>query len=839
MFVLFVDQVSHHIKSSDMVINSHDHDGSLLQSLNEKKEFKTDISYSFDDCSNTISIDKWIDECDEYVQTNLIEKKADYLKDWTIFPPIYTDITGSKTKEITQLFKEAMPDTCQNGGMVLVEYNSSKHAEFLCSLQGLTNKRSFDNRITIFNADLTAIINIRITESEQLKDVLQEIRNCKEDSKDMITLIKFLSTNNQIKHGKTEIHNIVCATNIGNQGIRDEIGNVPYLCPECILKVITKEDLASKNKLSSWLSAKFNTAKFNKIVSLQENQKELLKIIGHITCYMANTSIKIVSPSEVLHDHTVRIQLNDEQIKVVISPKKHKLIKGGFGVGKTIIGIMNLECLARIADANTKLFFISFDSCSLLDCYVSRHMKSLQLKCIKSNLAELKISNIVSIAKDMGLKKPPKVSDILKYIQDDQKKTSRRCHLILDEVNGDLMNDIEVNEINRQLEAMTENYITIIFQPCEKHRKEAEAKGIFGKKSITMSNTFDLTKLKMEQFILSKCVRNSFKINKLVQSAQKVISSEPCVYFKPKESGKYLRKDMLESQLINATDNKVIVGKDDTASDYKLDEKIVSNDRTEEESDTKSTSSLVKPKIDLDTKHKLLDQDNIQKSSSYTTTTTLFTPIKEMGNCREGSIPRVLHLSSKRLQSKLGNQKLEEHYLMILKIVICLIDIGVKNGDVIICNNNFEITFFRYALLVLNNNSLVFAPYIQNEETPDLTMKEEVISSLEERNKVILTDMHSFCGMQSRRVIIPIHLQEKHERQNIIANIARATDELIMIRLDKTSSKKSTFGRVVKDWKTKKFVDCYTPEIDMEQLPELMKSLPPSDEISQGLSKYR
>ena len=95
----------------------------------------------------------------------------------------------------------------------------------------------------------------------------------------------------------------------------------------------------------------------------------------------------------------------------------------------------------------------------------------------------------------MGLRKPPKVSDILKYIQDDQKKTSRRCHLILDEVNGDLMNDIEVNEINRQLEAMKENYITIIFQPCEKHREEAEAKGIFGKKSITMSNTFHLTKL--------------------------------------------------------------------------------------------------------------------------------------------------------------------------------------------------------------------------------------------------------------------------------------------------------------------------------------------------------
>ena len=103
------------------------------------------------------------------------------------------------------------------------------------------------------------------------------------------------------------------------------------------------------------------------------------------------------------------------------------------------------------------------------------------------------------------------------------------------------------------------------------------------------------------------------------------------------------------------------MGKDDAASDYKLDEKIVSNDRTEEESETKSTSSLVKPKIDLDTKHKLLDQDNIQKSSSYTTTTTHFASIKEMGHSREGSLPRVLHLpSTKRLQSKLGNQKLEE-----------------------------------------------------------------------------------------------------------------------------------------------------------------------------------
>ena len=94
----------------------------------------------------------------------------------------------------------------------------------------------------------------------------------------------------------------------------------------------------------------------------------------------------------------------------------------------------------------------------------------------------------------MGLRKLAAVSDILKYIQDVQKETSRRCHIILDEVNGDLMNDIEVNEINKQLEIMMENYITIILQPCEKHREETEAKGRFGKKSIKMLNTFNSTK---------------------------------------------------------------------------------------------------------------------------------------------------------------------------------------------------------------------------------------------------------------------------------------------------------------------------------------------------------
>ena len=247
-------------------------------------------------------------------------------------------------------------------------------------------------------------------------------------------------------------------------------------------------------------------------------------------------------------------------------------------------------------------------------------------------------------------------------------------------------------------------------------------------------------------------------------------------------------------------------------SNYELHEERVSvENRMEKELKTKGTSCLGKLSIDLDTKHKLLDQGNMKKSSnSSTTTTTRFAPITEIGHSREGSQPRVLHLpSTKGLQAKLGNQKLEKNRLMILKILICLKHIVVGNGDIIICNNNFEITFFKYALSVIKNTSiLVFAPYIQNKETPHLNTKEEVVSTLEKRDKVVITDMHSFCGMQSRRVIMPIHLQEKHERQNIIENIARTTNELIMNILDKTSTifgpEKSTFGRVVKDWEVKK-----------------------------------
>ena len=348
MFVSFIDPVSHiiRIRSLGVIIHSHDHDGSLSQSLMEEKNFKTNFNYSFNDETKVITDVNWISDCDKYLQSNLTVNNADYLKEWAIFPSIYMDITGSKTNEITQLFKEVMPETCDNGGVILVKYNSRNHASFLCGLKKLTEQRSFDNRITIFNTDSTSIINIRVTESGHLKDVLKEVGHCAEDSKDMITLIKFLSSNNQIENGKNEIHNIVCAINIDGREIVNKIDNIEYLCAGCISSVIPKEYLASKNGLNSWLSENVRPFLDKDNVDWQKNRKEFLKIIGHITCYMAKTSIKIVASSEFLHDHNVIIQLNNEQTIVAVSPMKHKLIKGGYGVGKTIIGILNLEYLA-------------------------------------------------------------------------------------------------------------------------------------------------------------------------------------------------------------------------------------------------------------------------------------------------------------------------------------------------------------------------------------------------------------------------------------------------------------------------------------------------------------
>ena len=126
------------------------------------------------------------------------------------------------------------------------------------------------------------------------------------------------------------------------------------------------------------------------------------------------------------------------------------------------------------------------------------------------------------------------------------------------------MKDIEVDEINKQLEIMMENYITIILQPCEKHREETQVKGVFRKKKITLLNTFHSTKLRMKPFTLSKCMRNSIRINHLVKSAQDVLTSEPCVYFKPKETGEYLVQDMLHTKLKGTNDKKVIDSEDGT-----------------------------------------------------------------------------------------------------------------------------------------------------------------------------------------------------------------------------------------------------------------------------------
>ena len=791
--------------------------------------------FRFNDVRNNIPVENWNSDCDTYIESNLLENNADYLKEWVIYPPKYMDFTGNKTNEIAQLFNEALPNTGDNGGVIFVEYNSFKHANLLSDQKEIDIKRRFDNRIVICSVDLMSIINIRVTESDNLKDVIQEAKNCADDSKDLITLIKFLSENGQLKNEVKHIHNMVCANDIDSQTLDDTIEEVKYLCPGCIPNVITKENLASKDDLSAYLLTLLRPS-LHKEGNKDFQKNDFLKIIGHIACYMANTSIKIVSSSGLMHDHKVTVQLNEEQATVAVSSIKHKLIKGGYGVGKTIIGILNLEFLTRIAKTRTIILFISFDPFSLLDCYVSRHMESLQLKNIKNGLVQVEILNISSMANKMERKTFPMVSDILEYAKSIQEKTSRKCYVVLDEVSGDSLNSTAVKTINEQLETMIENYITIILQPCQKHRTETEVKNIFGKKTTTILNTFHLNKLKMKIFTLTKCMRNSVRIHNLVESAQNVISTEPSKYFKPKvDEPKMLEYNKVQIKTITKMVN--TGGKETTKTKHEPKEKTKPSDNLEEKEKINATP-FPKQIKDLDAKHKLLDNDDVDKSSNYTTTSIQFEPVKQMGHSREGPLPRLLHLpSSKRLKSCLGNHKLEEDKLVILKLIICLVDISIRCGDVVICNNSIEITFFKYALSVIKNIPiLLFAPYLQNKNAPDLTAKEEAVTALEKQNKVILTDMHSFCGMQSQRIIIPTRFDEKYERQNIIENIARTTDELIIIITDTASSilgpQRSTFGRVIKEWESKKLVQSSKPNIDTHRLLDFVKALPTEEEIS-------
>ena len=118
------------------------------------------------------------------------------------------------------------------------------------------------------------------------------------------------------------------------------------------------------------------------------------------------------------------ILLTLEQLRIVNSANKHLMIQGCYGSGKSLIALKKAEMTSKILKQNEILYFISYDSSSML----TRDIISTSKMKLYSNERALKLSEIINNIK----KDHPK----------------HNINLIVDEYDGEQLDEPEAKRLN-------------------------------------------------------------------------------------------------------------------------------------------------------------------------------------------------------------------------------------------------------------------------------------------------------------------------------------------------------------------------------------------------------
>ena len=134
---------------------------------------------------------------------------------------------------------------------------------------------------------------------------------------------------------------------------------------------------------------------------------EELTFFGHLCLkkvYLPNMSING-------HSCLARLFLNKEQMQFIDNKKKHSLWKGGFGSGKSIIGMTKFKKLAHKATLSTFLYYICCSNDTMYTKLMKSRIHHMLEHCILPQ-EQIVVMNSDEYAETFNLSKPAMISDI-------------------------------------------------------------------------------------------------------------------------------------------------------------------------------------------------------------------------------------------------------------------------------------------------------------------------------------------------------------------------------------------------------------------------------------------
>ena len=280
-------------------------------------------------------------------------------------------------------------------------------------------------------------------------------------------------------------------------------------CKSCKNLVVSFGVLESYESFLPWMSDRSidfdikNTKKINKgkVIVIHE------KLIGCLAAAPYFENIPTFTDDADEQMKHVLMLLTHEQKNIIYSDKKHLIIRGPYGSGKSVVALKKLEILLKDSEEykrNEATYFICHDPKSAL-------------------LTDIESIRTVKIHRHEGGKK---LSELIKDIF--KETNTENVNLFVDEYDRENLDDIEIEALNRILEEKFKGAtFVLVLQSMEKERNVTSK----GKSTKVNKNKLDL--LNMTIVDLYRAMRNPMQIDNLILATQNFLKKEKTKYQYP------------------------------------------------------------------------------------------------------------------------------------------------------------------------------------------------------------------------------------------------------------------------------------------------------------------
>ncbi|XP_065642433.1 uncharacterized protein LOC136074062 [Hydra vulgaris] len=654
---------------------------------------------------------------------------------------------------VVSKFLDLFNVNCKSICAVLPGYRLRYHASLLkCDVENFTNYND-ENRIIIFFSEFNLVIIARVAIS--MDCVMQESETCLND------VILFVNVNNLlIDTYKLIILGIVVLPLHDRKHLREEL--FFYFSEDFDLDeilFICKDDFEDENFESWWRSV---GAYCIKKVSAQSNNEELFKKLISLTIM----SMAIVDPCypTLESDTQKQIQsliLNAEQRNAVYDKTLKKIITGGYGSGKSIVGKEIVRnCITHKSQIPLTLYYICCNHFSLYECHMKIFVDSIE----KTSNVEVVCNNLYDLWKNMCQKN--KISNkyislpkLLEYLA--STNINKVC-FVLEELSEEYVKEEDANQLKSLFTStLKESLVVFIPESITKNRELVTNK----QKSAIQRNLFQEEILGMKVISLNKSMRVTECNKLLIDYAQKAICETKSVLNIPNTLSKKTKLFGGESVKIkneNSYASNIFVEKiTDSNSDQfseSLEKKFIDtidNDFHDNDLDYMAkiiakTNNNIDPNIYIETEY-------VFKSGS-------------IGHSIKGEKPKVVYLPFYDIA--------DMRFVKLLSIVLEKLCFNVLRKTVVICNNIEEVQSVAYAIDIIKNfKAVTYSPHLQ-QYSPTLEEKFKIQNKLRSDMDILVTDCKGFSGAESESVIVFVSPEEIYLRHVLVDAISRSNSYL-------------------------------------------------------------